>query len=258
MSAGIVHLAQIPGRAEPSDASEMVTQLLFGEVFMVLERKGSWVKIQCAWDNYKCWIDEKQFRPLHADSASDPNPASTITSQEVVGVVHNLADATSMPIVLGSTLPGYNGKTCTVGDLEFGYTGAISDPFAGTKGLIAENAHSYLNAPYLWGGRSPFGIDCSGFTQMAYKLSGIQIPRDAYEQARVGNALSFVEEAEPGDLAFFDNDEGRIIHVGIMLGDHKIIHASGKVRIDKIDHQGIFNVDTGRYSHSLRIIKRIL
>ncbi len=258
MSLGICHLAQIPGKAEASDASEMVTQLLFGEAFMIHERKGSWVKIQCAYDNYKCWIDEKQFRPLDTSEFEAITGKAQITSQELVGVATERASNSSMPIVLGSTLPNFDGKKCNIGDLSFEYDGAISDPFAGAKGLIAENAFLYLNAPYLWGGRSPFGIDCSGFTQMAYKLSGIKLPRDSSEQAAVGHALSFVEEAEPGDLAFFDNDEGRIVHVGIMLGDHKIIHASGKVRIDKIDHHGIFNVDTGRYSHDLRIIKRVL
>ena len=121
-----------------------------------------------------------------------------------------------------------------------------------------ENAMMYINAPYLWGGRSPFGIDCSGFTQLVYKIAGKKLPRDAYQQAEIGQTLSFVEEAQSGDLAFFDNEEGSIVHVGILLQDNEIIHASGKVRIDKIDHQGIFNVDTKRYSHKLRLIKKIL
>ena len=116
----------------------------------------------------------------------------------------------------------------------------------------------YLNAPYLWGGRSAFGIDCSGFSQLVYKLQNYELPRDAYQQATIGQTLSFIEESEPGDLAFFDNDEGQIIHVGIMLENNYIIHASGSVRIDRIDHQGIYNVDTRRYSHKLRLIKKIL
>ena len=116
----------------------------------------------------------------------------------------------------------------------------------------------YINSPYLWGGRSPFGIDCSGFVQLVYRMNGIQLPRDASDQAKIGQTLSFIEEAEEGDLAFFDNNEGDIIHVGIMLEDNRIIHASGKVRIDKIDHQGIYNVDTKQYSHRLRIIKAII
>ncbi|MNL48577.1 Gamma-D-glutamyl-L-lysine endopeptidase [compost metagenome] len=116
----------------------------------------------------------------------------------------------------------------------------------------------FLNAPYLWGGRSILGIDCSGFTQVCYKILGIKLKRDAYQQADQGELVSFINEGKLGDLAFFDNAEGRITHVGILINSHQIIHASGRVRIDSIDHQGIFNEETQQYSHKLRIIKRIL
>jgi cell wall-associated NlpC family hydrolase len=125
------------------------------------------------------------------------------------------------------------------------------------KNDLIETALKYLGSPYLWGGRSPFGIDCSGLSQMVYKINGIQIPRDANKQAEIGETIDFINEAIEGDLVFFDNEEGNIIHVGIYLGKSKIIHASGKVRIDTIDHQGIFNTETQKYSHKLRIIKRI-
>ena len=123
---------------------------------------------------------------------------------------------------------------------------------------MVEIAKAYLNVPYLWGGKSSFGIDCSGLTQQVYKIGGYKIPRDAYQQAEMGEVLSFVEEAEPGDLAFFDNAEGRIIHVGIMCGNGKILHAHGKVRIDPIDTNGIFNTDSQKYSHKLRCIRKII
>ena len=115
----------------------------------------------------------------------------------------------------------------------------------------------YLNAPYLWGGKTPFGIDCSGFTQMVYRLNGFKLMRDAYEQATQGNALSFIEESSPGDLAFFDNKEGNITHVGIIMENNHIIHAHGKVRIDRLDQTGIYNVDLRTHSHKLRVIKSI-
>jgi gamma-D-glutamyl-L-lysine dipeptidyl-peptidase len=115
-----------------------------------------------------------------------------------------------------------------------------------------------LNSPYLWGGKTPFGIDCSGFTQMAYKLAGIKLRRDAWQQAEQGHTINLLEETEPGDLAFFDNDEGNIVHVGIILRDHKIIHAAGKVRIDSIDHYGINNKELKKYTHKLRLIKRMV
>src|SRR5690606_32743582 len=125
------------------------------------------------------------------------------------------------------------------------------------KSKILETAFMYLNAPYLWGGRTPFGIDCSGFTQMVYRLNGFNIPRNASQQATIGEALSFIEESEVGDLAFFDNDEGNITHVGIIMENNYIIHASGKVRVDRLDHLGILNIDTGRHTHKLRVIKKI-
>jgi cell wall-associated NlpC family hydrolase len=137
------------------------------------------------------------------------------------------------------------------------FTGNSTQGFSQKKFLI-ENALIYLNAPYLWGGRSPFGIDCSGFTQLVYRLQGIKLPRDAYQQAEVGNTLSFIEESEEGDLAFFDNTEGKIIHVGIIMKNNYIIHASGKVRIDRIDQQGIFNSSLKTHTHKLRLIKSIV
>ena len=110
----------------------------------------------------------------------------------------------------------------------------------------------------MGGGRTPMGVDCSGFTQMVYRLNGKHIPRDASQQVDLGVTLSFIEEAESGDLAFFDDAEGNIIHVGIILENNHIIHASGKVRIDRIDQQGIFNKDLGEHTHKLRIIKKVL
>jgi gamma-D-glutamyl-L-lysine dipeptidyl-peptidase len=122
--------------------------------------------------------------------------------------------------------------------------------------IVRQTALKYLDTPYLWGGKSICGIDCSGFSQQVYKHFGIKLPRDSYQQAELGEGVGFLLEAQCGDLAFFDNDEGRITHVGIMLSSDEIIHASGKVRIDKIDNQGIINAETGARTHKLRIIKR--
>ncbi len=138
---------------------------------------------------------------------------------------------------------------------------SISSKQTAEKSIISsiiEFSKSYLNAPYLWGGKSPFGIDCSGFVQVVFKMNGIHLSRDASQQANAGENVSLLDEARPGDLLFFDNDEGDIIHVGILMEDKKIIHASGKVRIDVIDHQGIYNNDIKKYTHKLRLIKRIL
>src|SRR5690606_29904255 len=126
------------------------------------------------------------------------------------------------------------------------------------KFQLLQTAFMYLNAPYLWGGKTPFGIDCSGFTQMVYRLNGYFIPRDASQQAKRGEPVSFIEESEVGDLALVDNEEGDIIHVGIIMEHNYISHAHGKVRIDRLDHLGILNIDTGRHTHKLRVIKKII
>ena len=258
MKYGICHLSIVPCRLEPSDRSEMVTQLLFGETVKIYEeKKGSWHRAKTAYDDYDCWIDVKQITFITEEEFESIN--TVYVSSELVHVVENKETEFITPIVLGSTLPNYAKKTIKFGGQKFSFEGHVfntSKPI--NKEYIVGNAMMYLNAPYLWGGRSPFGIDCSGFTQVIYKLNGFQLPRDASQQAEIGQTLSFIEESESGDLAFFDNEEGNIIHVGIMLENNRIIHASGKVRIDKIDHQGIYNVDTNTYSHRLRLIKKIL
>ncbi|MCB0401966.1 MAG: C40 family peptidase [Flavobacteriales bacterium] len=236
----------------------MVTQLLFGETVKIYEeRKKDWRRARTAYDDYECWIDQKQITFISQEEFDRINLATV--SGELVHVVENKENGLITPVTLGSSLPEFKKGNIRVGEQPFHFSGHTIDtskPIA--KEQLVQHAMMYLNSPYLWGGRSPFGIDCSGFTQVVYKLNGVKLPRDASQQAEIGQTLSFIEESESGDLAFFDNEDGNIIHVGIMLENNCIIHASGKVRIDKIDHQGIFNVDTGDYSHRLRLIKKIL
>jgi cell wall-associated NlpC family hydrolase len=167
-------------------------------------------------------------------------------------------DDTSLFLVRGSTFPGLKSKRFKWNEQLYRLKNFTLPTQAGTRQSLVETAKLYLNTPYLWGGKTPFGIDCSGFTQMVYRINGVQIPRDAYQQVSMGQALSFVEEAQAGDLAFFENEEGSIIHVGMVLENQYIIHASGHVRIDKIDHEGIYKEATRRYSHQLRVIQNIL
>jgi hypothetical protein len=166
-----------------------------------------------------------------------------------------------MMIVAGSTLPCWRPylKEFSFQGTTFRHQGNFTyrNP-ANIRKFIIDQSLKYFNAPYLWGGRSPFGIDCSGLTQIIYKMAGIAIPRDASQQVHCGKALSFVEETKPGDLAFFDDEEGRIVHVGIIWEKNKIIHASGQVRIDNVDQFGIYNVDTKRYTHQMRVMKQII
>lgn len=255
---GICNLSIVPCRKEPSDRSEMVTQLLFGDTFEITETQGSWCHIKTSYDNYECWIDKKQFLSIAPETFELLNNDQMICSNEFVQIIQHKNTSQLFPIVIGSSLPNYDNGECSLENNIYNFDGET------TKGILPKNkngiidtALQYMNAPYLWGGKTPFGIDCSGFSQMVYKLNGIKLKRDAYQQAEQGETLSFVEEAEPGDLAFFDNEEGRIVHVGIVMDNHKIIHAAGKVRIDGFDHHGIFNNDKKDYSHQLRLLKRI-
>jgi len=254
---GICNLSVIPCRVEPSDKSEMVTQLLFGEHFKILQEKGNWFQIKSHYDGYEGWIDKKQFAPIKEETYKRLSSSPLIVTHDLVEIIASITDSTIFPVVIGSNLPDYKDNSFGFEDKAFTYDGNVNDPKAGKNQLI-ENAFMFLNTPYLWGGRSPFGIDCSGFTQIVYKLSGVSLKRDAYQQAEQGTTLSFIEEAEPGDLAFFDNEEGRIIHVGIILKNHQIIHASGKVRVDSLDHHGIHNAEQRKHTHRLRLIKKII
>ena len=253
MKYGISNLAIVPMRIEAVDQAEMVNQILFGEHFKVLEVRKKWSKVRLAHDSYEGWVCNKQWIEIEEDIYKQ-------LDKEVATIAIDILDIISkdhhQPIVIGSILPSFKSGHALINNEMYRFDGLTTAGFTKKEKLV-ENALMYLNAPYLWGGRSPLGIDCSGFTQMVYRLQGVDLPRDAYQQAEVGTTLSFVEESEAGDLAFFDNNEERITHVGIILENNHIIHASGKVRIDRIDQQGIFNKKLGTHTHKLRLIKSI-
>jgi len=253
MKYGISNLSIIPMRNESTDQAEMINQILFGEHFKVLEIRKKWSKIRLAHDSYEGWICNKQWIEIDKDNYK-------LLDKEISTITTDILDIISkdfhQPIVIGSILPSFKSGHALFNTEMYQFEGLTTQGFT-KKDKLIENALIYLNAPYLWGGRSPLGIDCSGFTQMVYRLQGVDLPRDAYQQADIGTTLSFIEETEPGDLAFFDNNEGKVIHVGIIMENNHIIHASGKVRIDRIDQQGIFNKEIGTHTHKLRLIKSI-
>lgn len=257
---GVCNLSIVPLRTEPSDKSEMCTQLLFGDHFEVLEKTDKWTRIETALDEYEGWIDNKQF--VFIDQA---NFVRLHDLKFVLGChlpVHQVLNTHSgefLNLVAGTNLPELTGDAFILDGVRFKLNGTAEQPSRDTfKQDVLARAMYYLNAPYLWGGKSMFGIDCSGFTQMVMRQFGIRIKRDAWQQAEQGELVAFLQEVQPGDLAFFDNDEGRIVHVGIMMDSNRIIHASGRVRIDLIDNQGIFDNEAKRYTHRLRIVKRLL
>lgn len=251
----ICNLSIVPVRKDPSDKSELVSQLLFGEMVEIVDNKDNWRKIRMLYDDYYGWVDKKQIASIGEDDYLKINLSTNYISSDLVQLaIWN--NNQLCPLVLGSSLPLYKDHKFFVGTTGYTFDGNVIELPTKEKRLL-ENAYMYLNAPYLWGGRSPFGIDCSGFTQMTFKLSGIPLKRDARDQAEQGETINLISESQPGDLAFFENDEKKIVHVGIILPNGQIIHASGWVRIDRIDHQGIFNEETKEYTHKLRLIKRI-
>ena len=249
MQYGICNLSIVPLRNEPADTSELVSQVIYGDFFKVLEQRKQWSKIRLAFDKYEGWVDNKQYIELSEEQYKSLNKEAPKLSTDLVEFIED-ENNQLFPVTIGSSLNGLS-------LLSHKYDGDSIDK-KNEKSSIIQTAFTFLNTPYLWGGKTPFGIDCSGFTQMVYKLNGYKLLRDASQQATQGEALSFIEESEPGDLAFFDNSEGAIIHVGIIMKDNYIIHAHGKVRIDRLDHSGIYNVDKNTHTHKLRVIKKIV
>jgi hypothetical protein len=213
-----------------------------------------WSKIKLHFDDYEGWVDSKQYQIISEKNFIDLSKDAIILNTDLVEYVSN-SNNELLPITLGASLSFLNHSEINTENFEFE---GMKTSGVKPKTDLLTTAYMYLNAPYLWGGKTPFGIDCSGFTQMVYKLNGYKVLRDASQQSTQGEALSFIEESEPGDLAFFDNDEGKIIHVGIMMENNYIIHASGKVRIDRVDHLGIYNAELNKHTHRLRVIKKII
>ncbi|MDR1951152.1 MAG: C40 family peptidase [Bacteroidales bacterium] len=257
MTHAICLLSVVPVRETISHRSEMVTQLLFGELCLIDDQYQEWYKIRVQYDNYEGWVEKKQLHLI------DEKTYTQILNQPVKTYVNALAafvrsEECEIPVLIGSSLPFFEDGKFKIGDEVWTFNGGEDYQCSRqTPERLGFWALKYVRSPYLWGGRSPFGIDCSGLTQNVFRMCGYTLPRDAAQQAELGQVVNFVEEAKAGDLLFFDNSEGKIIHVGIFIGSNQIIHACGEVRIDKIDHQGIFNETTGAYSHQLRLIKRL-
>lgn len=253
MEYAIVTVPAAPVRRKPNHRREMSNQLLFGEAVKIIKTKGDlWVKVRSIHDGYEGWTTNTLLHEVkkNAIAGVDDNLFSALLS-----TIQFNGDTMHVPFA--SSMPLFNGKTGELGQHNYVFTGPYvkRSSQAPSAELVTQLTSRWLNAPYLWGGRTILGVDCSGFVQVIYKMMNIDLPRDAWQQAQRGKTVKRIKDAACGDLAFFD-DKDEIVHVGILLNSEQIIHASGKVRIDNIDKKGITRSDNGKRTHSLRAIKR--
>lgn len=251
---GTISLPLVPLRQNDSERSEMTSQLLYGERVEILETREKWLLVRNLADNYMGWIDRKMIQLINEDQDTD---LYCVSSPILKYYTKDNTETLFLPG--GSKL-----NKSTINEVIIAGKTFVIDPtdllFSDDKSAerLVSLAKQYLNAPYLWGGKSVMGIDCSGLVQVIYNMCGIQLPRDASQQVECGKVIDVLTDAQAGDLAFFENSEGKIIHVGIMINAHQIIHASGWVKIENIDAQGIISYQTGEYSHKLGVIKRLI
>ena len=235
MEKGICTVSVAAIRAEQSHQSEMTSQILYGETVDILEKAAKFIKIKMHFDGYEGWVDVQQISEISEEYFQERKTELVQNTLQMY--------STSQGVILLSIGSEVNSEK--------------ADPIFLKTEKVSETAQKFFNVPYLWSGRSFFGIDCSGFVQLVYKVHGISLPREAHQQSEVGEVLSFVEESKPGDLAFFANLDGQISHVGMMLEDQNIIHAYGKVRIDSLDSTGIFNKELNKHTHKLRFLRSV-
>ena len=259
---GICHLAQAPLRDTISHSSEMISQVLFGDIVEIKDKYQNWHEVETVFDGYEGWLDEKQFIPLdQADFEAMKAEKNPVFSAGFVSETERETDHAVFRIGMGCRLPLFQNGAFKLGKLDYSYKSPVWEIPADAeqkRKSVMERALLLMNTPYLWGGKSSAGLDCSGFTQLIFRTCGIHLLRNASQQATQGTLINLLAEAQTGDLLFFDNENEQIVHVGIYNGNGHVLHSSGCVRIDPVDHEGIYRQDLGNYSHHLRLIRRVI
>jgi hypothetical protein len=249
-SHGICNLSVTPLRSSPSDESEIETQLLFGDFVTVLEKGAPWIKIKNQSDGYEGWMDFKQL--TYIDETTFTKGISITHQVLKQGTLALDGPNGELTIMFGSSLPFLKNGQITLGEETY----IVKSTFHESNKSTVDYFKMYLNTPYLWGGKSIFGIDCSGIVQNCFKAVGIELPRDASKQVFIGEDIKW-QDREIGDLVYFISSNGKVTHVGLLVELDQIIHAHGRVRQDKIDEKGIWNNDLEWYSHLFHSIKRV-
>ncbi|MDD4210538.1 MAG: NlpC/P60 family protein [Bacteroidales bacterium] len=249
---GFCNIALIPLRSRPSHRSEMISQLLFGEAYEIIKQDINWLYVRSLYDDYKGYLDRNQLSILRDSEIETYYTLQTPLIAQDWTLLYDKRRDFRFYVPPGAGLPLKDDNTIYLGAEWFEI-----ETIAPQKSMH-EHIRLFMNAPYLWGGRSPLGIDCSGFNQILFKMAGVKLLRDASQQAQQGNPVESIEAAKCFDVAFFTNKENRITHTGIVYTDHSIVHASSKVRKDRLDNKGIFNIEKEEYSHSLYSIRSII
>lgn len=261
MEYSICYYTFIPLRAEPSERSEMVSQILFGEIVEILEERTDkgFCYVRNTFDDYTGWCNIKLLYSLNPEEYQEYISGRILITTDILSIIKGSDKNRNLYLSAGSTLSLSNHNSLRVFNKIYQIDDQlISERKDSQLSQIMDSALKFLNVPYLWGGRSSFGTDCSGFVQNIYKQAGISLPRDAREQFSIGNVIDYIEDALEGDLLFFENENKEIIHTGVYSGNNRIIHASGCVKQEKVDNTGIISELNGTYSHKLAGIKRVL
>ena len=252
MKYSICAVAAAPVRKEPAHRSEMVNQLLFGELMEVLEENDEWIRVRSLYDDYEGWLTYHLISTISKEVAEAYQPFVATGITNPITLPDQLINAP-----MGSVLVGFDEETRLLWDEHYKYHGTYRNTSKPAEiHQLPKLVQPWINAPYLWGGKTFMGVDCSGFVQTIFKVLGIQLQRDAYQQAEQGRTVENISLAKEGDLGFFHNEKGRVTHVGIILSPGTIIHSSGKVKIDRLDDKGIINRETGKRTHHLYSMKR--
>ena len=250
----------VPVRTEPSECAEQSTQMLFGELCTILEQKSRWNRIKLMSDGQEGWVDAKMTTPMSDDEYKTYSEALTSSAKVIFPMTYAVSEnnGQTIPLTAGTQLAQYKEGRFEVLGVGFRIDPSLVrvQPYEMNQENLLQAVRFFLNIPYLWGGKNAMGMDCSGFTQTVMALFGKHLLRNASEQATQGEAVASLKEAQAGDLVFFDHEDGKISHVGIVIDPERVIHCSGRVKVEKLDETGIFSAEKGEYTHHLVAIRR--